>query len=214
MTQPNSSGQPAFVAYQPLDKWPLHHCQLYCFPNYLQLISPFVNVFQAVDFSEELSIKIYHIDYDDFLYFLHECTVILQNVEMKKPTKDLEHKTTINLVDLKFIYEVATNTALLTISKAEASFTFDTKLFPIFLTAVARLIFKSFSYSHNINYLVLNYVQSAPMNLVKNPTYNSCYSIFEKMEPAYIDFFLLFDIVSRHKKLLVYVKRFYAFNDE
>lgn len=204
----------SLMAVQPLDRITIYLYHLLCFPNYILFIVPFINVHQAVDYVEDQSIKISHIDYEDFLYYLHECITIMKNVQLQKPAKNLEHKTELSGVELNLTYVLATDEFLLSMSSKDCKFTFDTKIIPNLLSAIASIIFKSFCYSHQINYVISTFVKEAPFNLIKNPTCNACFTILEKIDVVQVDYFLLFDIIQRHKKILLYLKRFQEFHDE
>jgi len=197
------------VPTQPLDKISLQMCYLYSFPSYLQFIVPFVNVFQAMDFKEENSIKIYDINYHAFLSFLQKCCVIYLNPE--KPTQDLSQSTPLQNVNLTFAYNNSSSEFTFSIEDNQVKFLFNHQLFPNLISAISRLLFKTYGYSHNINFLITQYLKLAPVPLIQNPTFTQCQEIFHQLEAPFIDFFLLFEIVQRHKKVLSYLKLFETF---
>ena len=183
-------------------------------PNFIQLITPITSIYQNVDYCENLSIKIYHFDYLVLLEFLYDCILKMQTVQPRNTDKDFELATVISQVELKLVYQLAKDQFLLIISNDNSKFEFDNKTIPDFLSALSKLIFKSYSYSHNINYAVSTFVKEAQLNLIKSPSYQLCFAIFEKIECIQVDYFLLYDIILRHKDVLVYVKRFNQIEDE
>jgi len=197
---------------QPIDKIIVNFCQLLCFPSLLQLITPYVTIYQNVDFTDGGSIKIFQVDFIDFLKFLHKCNTLIQNGEAVS-SKTAEIKATISQIDYNLTH-TADDNFLLTISKENCSFQFDSKTIPDFFNAVAKLIFKSYGYSHNTNYVVSTFVQRASTQLLIKPSYSLCFAIFEKIDAVQIDYFLLYDIISRHKNILLYVKRLEHAEDE
>lgn len=197
---------------QPIDKIIINLCQILCFPSFLQLITPYVTIFQNLDFIDEVSIKIHQVDFMDFLKFLHKCSTLIQNVETILSQK-VELKATISQIEFKLAHFEDDN-FLLTISKENCKFQFDSKTIPDFFDAVSKLAFKSYGYSHNTNYVVSTFVQMATTQLLIKPNYRSCFAIFEKIDAVHIDYFLLYDIISRHKNILLYVKRLQHAEDE
>lgn len=197
------------VPIQPLDKISLQIYYLYSFPSYLQFIVPFVNPFQAMDFIEEKSIKIFDISYHSFLHFIQKCCTVYLSPE--KPNTDLTTSDKIHNIVLTFEYKNASREFALTIEEAQVKFIFDHSLFPIMVAALSKILFKTFGYSHNINFIVNQYLKLAPATLIQNPNFTSCQEIFFQLEATYIDFFLLYDIIERHKKVLSYLKLFEHF---
>ena len=202
-----------FMPSEALDKIALFFCQLLCFPNYIAFVRPFVDSIQVLQFKEESAIKIFHIDYLDFLHFLHQCTQILKTLETTKPEKDLVHLVEIAKVQLKFAYSTTIDEASINISEGSTTFNFPKRLIPHLISGIGRILFKSYSYTHNMNFLVRQYVAKASIELLQKPTYDEAYKLFLQLEANYPDYFLLFDIISRHKKVLVYLKRFAIFDD-
>jgi hypothetical protein len=194
------------VPSQPLDKISLQNYFLYSFPSYLQFIVPFVNPFQAMDFLEEQSIKIFDINYHSFLSFIEQCFYAFGRPE--KPNCDMITSETIQHFVVTFKYSIDTKEYAFLIEEAQVKFTFNHRLFPVLITALGRILFKTFGYSHNINFTVNQYLQLAPVTLIQNPNYTSCHEIFSQLEANFIDFFLLYDIIERHKKVLNYLKLF------
>lgn len=197
------------VPAQPLDKISLQICYLYSFPSYLQFIIPFVNVFQSMDFRDENSIKIFEINYHLLLSFLQKCCEIYLSNE--KPDCDIEQKTKIDNITLGFAYHKAQNEYSLTLEENQTILNFNHRLIPILMSAVRKLLFKSYGYTHNINYLINQYIKAAPITLIQSPTYQACTELFGQFEAPFIDFFLFFEIIERHKRVLKYLKLFDAF---
>jgi hypothetical protein len=197
------------VPPQPLDKVSLNICYLYSFPSYLQLVVPYVNAFQAMEFKEENSIKIFDINYNSFLSFIKKCITIYMTPE--RPDQDLTQ--TINLQDvvLTFNYNCTCKEFSFSIENPHVKFSFCHQLIPLFVSGIRRLLFKTFGYSHNINFLVTQYLRFATSTIIQNPTYSACQEIFNQLEAPFVDYFLLLDIVERHKKVLKYLKLFEPF---
>lgn len=207
-----SERQLSLATIQPIDKIIVNFCHLLCFPGLLQLITPYVSIFQNVSFTDGTSIKIHQVDFIDFLKFLHRCDTLIQNVEAVQ-SKKVELKITISQIEFKLAHSEDDN-FLLSISKENCQFQFDSRTIPDFLNAVSKLIFKSYGYSHNTNYVVSTFVQRANTQLLIKPNYNSCFAIFEKIDAIQVDYFLLYDIIVRHKNILLYVKRLEHVEDE
>jgi len=215
-TDPNqlSERQIALAVFQPIDRVTINLCQLLCFPNYLQLIIPHVTLSQTVDFYENNSIKIYHFDYLLFLNFLHQCSTIIFTIASNQTSKTLEHKATISAIKLNFAYDVAKQDCLLTISSDNFKVDFDNKSITTFMSGVSSLIFKSYSYSHHTNYVIATFVKEASFEVLRNPTYSNCYAILEKIDCVQLDYFLLYDIILRHKTILLCIKQFQDLDNE
>lgn len=179
-------------------------------PSYLQLVKPFVSVYLTTKFNEDESIRIYDIDYHLFLHFLQKCTEIFFSVI--RPDSDVENTTPLGTILLTFGYRKTSNDFILKIQSDKALFEFDNRLIPIFISGVAKLLFKSYGYAGNVNYLVSKYIKEAPSSLIQNPTYPNCYELFKDFDSTFIDFFYLYELVDRHKKVLCYLKLFEAFN--
>jgi|SRR5574343_23907 len=207
-----SERQLSLTSPQPIDKIIINFCQLLCFPSLIQLITPFVSVFQNVGYSDDTSIKICQVDFIDFLKFLYKCQTFIRNVEAVQ-SKNAELKQTLSEIEFKLIFSES-NHFCLTISKENCKFKFDTKTIPDFFNAVSRLIFKTYGYSHNINYTIATFVERATTQLLIHPNYNSCFAIFEKIDAIQVDYFLLYDIITRHKTVLLYMKRLAQLEDE
>ena len=171
-----------------------------------------MSIFQNVAYTDEVCIKICQVDFIDFLKFLHKCDTLIQNLEAVQ-SKKVELKENISQIEFKLLH-TENDDFILTISKEKCQFQFDTKTIPDFFNAISRLIFKCYGYSHNINYTVATFVQRASTQLLIKPNYNSCFAIFEKIDAIQIDYFLLYDIITRHKKILLYVKRLEQLDDE
>lgn len=210
LVQP-SEKQLSVAVIQPIDKIIINLCQLMCFPSFLQFITPYVTVHQNVDFNESCSIKIYDVDYMVFLKFLHQCCTIIQN---KESANNIDLKVSLDQTEIKLTYGTNDDNFLFTISNEICKYTFDSRTIPNLFSAVSKLIFKTLGYSHNINYVVDTFVQLAPASLLIKPTYKACFAIFENIEAIQIDYFLLFDIINRHKSILLYVKRLQQLQDE
>lgn len=210
MAQPQPSFYATYVPSQPLDKISLQHCHLYCFPSYLQFIKPYVNEFQAMDYRDEGTIKIFDVNFSSFLSFLQKCGEIYLN--QQKPQDDMEQSTTVSDLTFGLSYSKTNSEFTLFIHDNLSRFEFKHFLIPHLISAVAKLIFKSYGYSNLINYLVSQFLKIAPITLLQNPTYSSCVSHFTSLDTPYIDFYLLFDIIERHKKVLAYLKLFHAFH--
>lgn len=210
---------------QPLDKIIIYIYQLLCFPNYLEFIKPSVTVYHALTYQTSDAIKIYHMSYCDFLHFIYQCCQILEKAHQEKPPVDIQHEVKIEPVhtctshnlgyfELKFSLKAETNVATLLIMNDSTTFEFDRNIFPALLAGISRLTFKSFSYSPHINYLVASYIRAAPINLIQEPHYAEASHIFSSLHPVFIDWFLLFEIISRHKKVLAYVKKIQLYTCE
>lgn len=197
------------VPAQPLDKVSLNICYLYSFPSYLQLVIPYVNAFQAMEFKEENSIKIFDINYNSFLSFIKNCTTIFMTPE--RPNQDLTQTTNLQDIILTFSYNATSKEFTLSIENPHVKFSFSHQLFPYFVSGVRRILFKTFGYSHNINFLITQYLRLATPSIIQNPTYSACQEIFNQLEAPFVDYFLLLDIVERHKKVLKYLKLFEPF---
>jgi hypothetical protein len=204
----------AWSAPQPLDKISLQICQLFAFPCYLQFIVPFVNNFQAVDFKEHQAIKIYEIDFEDLLHFLVQCADLLLNILEKAPPTDLCHKFSIGSVNLTFSYSLSTKKSTITITENQNEFKFEPSLVPKLISAVNKLLFKCYGYSNNINYLINQYVTLASTNLLKNPSYLEANAVFIQLDSVLVDYFLLYDIITRHKQVLIYLNKLSPFNEQ
>lgn len=194
------------VPTQPLDKMSLQTCYLYCFPGYLQFVLPFVNVFQAMDYKQEDTIKVFDNYFVTFLTFLNHCCAAFLSDD--KPNQDMKQTTKLHNIVLTFSFTVDTKEFTFSIEGNHVKFTINDSIFPAFIAALNRILFKTFGYSHNINFLVSQYLKLAPLDLIQSPNYTNCQNIFAQLEATYIDFFLLFDIVERHSKVLYYLKLF------
>jgi len=210
LVQP-SEKQLSVAVIQPIDKIIINLCQLMCFPGFLQFITPYVTVYQNVDFNDSCSIKIYDVDYITFLKFLHQCCTIIQN---KESADNINLKVSLDRTELKLSYDAKSDNFTFTIATETCNYSFDSRTIPNLFSAVSKLIFKTLGYSHNINYVVDTFVQLAPTPLLMKPNYRACYKIFEDIEAIQIDYFLLFDIINRHKSILLYVKRLQQLQDE
>lgn len=197
------------VPPQPLDKVSLNICYLYSFPSYLQLVIPYVNAFQAMEFKEETSIKIFDLNYHSFLSFIKNCTTIYMTPE--KPNQDLTQTTNLQDIVLTFNYNCTSKEFSFSIENPQVKFSFNHRLFPFLVSGVRQLLFKTFGYSHNINFLITQYLKLATPTIIQNPTYSTCQEIFNQLEAPFVDYFLLLDIVERHKRVLKYLKLFEPF---
>lgn len=204
----------AWSAPQPLDKISLQICQLLAFPCYLQFISPFVNNFQAIDFNETETIKFYDIDFRELLHFLVQCGAILDTVRVQEPSSDLKHTVTIGSIELSFSYNLAQKNSSLTLKEEHSQFQFNARLVPKLISAICQLIFKCFGYSGNTNYLIRQYISLASIELLENPIYFEANAIFFQLDNVQIDYFLLYDIINRHKKVLLLLKKLSPFLNE
>lgn len=162
-----------------------------------------------MDYKEESSIKIYDINYNAFLSFAQKCCIVYLNPE--RPNEDLVQTINIQNLVLQFNYNCVAKECTLSIEAAQVKFTFNHQLFPNLMAAISRILFKTYGYSHNINFLIRQYLKLGSATLIQNPSYTSCQEIFNQLEAPFIDFFLLFDIVDRHKKVLSYLKLFEHF---
>lgn len=82
---------------------------------------------------------------------------------------------------------------------------------PIFVAALNKLTIKSYSYSHIVNYAITKYLSAAQPEVINNPQIDTAFPIFDQIN-APVDYYFLFDLVDRHKKLLSYLKRLLIFD--
>jgi hypothetical protein len=91
-------------------------------PSYLQLVKPFVSVYQTTAFNEDESIRIYDLDYHAFLHFLQKCAEIYFSAI--KPDKDVESETPLGALTLTFGYRHTSNDFTLKIQSDKSLFIF------------------------------------------------------------------------------------------
>lgn len=82
---------------------------------------------------------------------------------------------------------------------------------PIFVAALNKLTIKSYSYSHIVNYSITKYLSAAQPEVINNPQIDTAFPIFDQIN-APVDYYFLFELVDRHKKLLSYLKRLLIFD--
>jgi len=192
---------------EPLDRMCVGDYQLFCLPNELRLVSVEVNAFHFLYYTEDKCAVIKQLDFNDLLHFLFQCCQILE----KKPL-NVEHKVVLQLVNCDLKVSSASTEIHIQSTVNHSLFTISRPLIPILITAVTKLAFKSYGYSHSINYTINKYLSLADLEAIKNPQIDTTFEIFNKLDCISINWYLLFDLVERHKKLLGYLKPLLLFN--
>lgn len=194
-----------WVSPQPIDKICVGDYQLFCLPNKLKLVRPEMNNYQAPTFQENKSVDIKQLDFLDFLHFLCQCCQLI-SARSKEPEnpRTYEHEAKFDTYLCRIVLLPAKTE--LVISNEHTALKFEKKYIPLLMAAITRILFKSYCYSHNVNYLVQQYIAVAEADLIKEPNFDKSLEIFHQLNHPYIDMYLLYDIVERHKKLLYYLK--------
>ena len=201
-----------WVPKQPIDKVCIDRYQLFCLPNELKLVKPEMNDYQAPIYCEETALVIKQTSFVEILHFFFQCCQLLDpNRDHSESPKSYEHKFLNE--SLSCLLKVGTDVTELQISCENVTFNFSKNIIPLLMGAFSKLVFKSYCYSHNVNYLISQYLTLASSNLIKQPTLDGCLEIFHQLNHPYIDFYLLYDIMERHKKLLYKLKSILIFNE-
>ena len=194
-----------WVAKQPIDKVCVDSYQLFCLPNELKLVKPEMNDYQAPIYREENSLVIKQPSFVEILHFFFQCCQLLDpNRDLSQNPKSYEHKC--SSLSINCLLKVNPEITELQLSCDDVTFNFSKNIIPLLMGAFSKLVFKSYCYSHNVNYLINQYVTLAPSNLIKQPTLDGCLEIYHQLNHPYIDFYLFYDIIERHKKLLYNLK--------
>ena len=192
---------------QPIDRLCVGDYQLLCLPNELCLTSIKVNSSHFVYYSENKCAVIKQVDFNDLLHFFFQCCQILE----KKPT-NFEHKLSLQQISCALIITHESTELQIQSTNNLTCFTFSRPFIPLLISAVTKLVFKSYCYSHAVNYTISKYLTASELEIIKEPDLNKTFLIFDSMNCVTIDYYLLFDIVERHKKLLGYIKPLLMFN--
>ena len=201
-----------WVAKQPIDKVCVDSYQLFCLPNELKLVKPEMNDYQAPIYREENSLVIKQPSFVEILHFFFQCCQLLDpNRDLSKSPKSYEHKC--SSLSINCLLKVNPEITELQLSCDDVTFNFSKNIIPLLMGAFSKLVFKSYCYSHNVNYLINQYVTLAPSNLIKQPTLDGCLEIYHQLNHPYIDFYLFYDIIERHKKLLYNLKSISIFKE-
>ena len=201
-----------WVAKQPIDKVCVDSYQLFCLPNELKLVKPEMNDYQAPIYREENSLVIKQPSFVEILHFFFQCCQLLDpNRDLSQSPKSYEHKC--SSLSINCLLKVNPEITELQLSCDDVTFNFSKNIIPLLMGAFSKLVFKSYCYSHNVNYLINQYVTLAPSNLIKQPTLDGCLEIYHQLNHPYIDFYLFYDIIERHKKLLYNLKSISIFKE-
>ena len=201
-----------WVAKQPIDKVCIDRYQLFCLPNELKLVQPEINDYQAPIYCEETALVIKQTSFVEILHFFFQCCQLLDpNRDHSESPKSYDHKFSNESISCLLI--VGPDITELQLSCGNVTFHFSKNIIPLLMGAFSKLVFKSYCYSHNVNYLISQYLTLASSNLIKQPTLDGCLEIFHQLNHPYIDFYLLYDIMERHKKLLYKLKSILIFNE-
>ena len=201
-----------WVAKQPIDKVCVDSYQLFCLPNELKLVKPEMNDYQAPIYREENSLVIKQPSFVEILHFFFQCCQLLDpNRDLSQNPKSYEHKC--SSLSINCLLKVNPEITELQLSCDDVTFNFSKNIIPLLMGAFSKLVFKSYCYSHNVNYLINQYVTLAPSNLIKQPTLDGCLEIYHQLNHPYIDFYLFYDIIERHKKLLYNLKSISIFKE-
>lgn len=186
---------------EPLDRICVGDYQLLCLPNELRLTSIEVNAFQFSYYNEDKCAVFKQSDFNDFLHFLFQCCQILE----KKPSS-FEHKIALQMVNCVLVINSEITEIQLQSLANQTLLKISRPLIPVLISAITKLTFKTYCYTHAVNYIVNSYLSIADLESIKNPEINATFTIFEQLPLITIDWYLLFDLVDRHKKLLGYLK--------
>ena len=201
-----------WVAKQPIDKVCIDRYQLFCLPNELKLVKPEMNDNQAPIYCEETALVIKQTSFVEILHFFFQCCQLLDpNRDHSESPKSYDHKFSNESISCLLI--VGPDITELQLSCGNVTFHFSKNMIPLLMGAFSKLVFKSYCYSHNVNYLISQYLTLASSNLIKRPTLDGCLEIFHQLNHPYIDFYLLYDIIERHKKLLYNLKSILIFKE-
>ena len=201
-----------WVAKQPIDKVCVDSYQLFCLPNELKLVKPEMNDYQAPIYREENSLVIKQPSFVEILHFFFQCCQLLDpNRDLSQNPKSYEHKC--SSLSINCLLKVNPEITELQLSCDDVTFNFSKNIIPLLMGAFSKLVFKSYCYSHNVNYLINQYVTLAPSNLIKQPTLDGCLEIYHQLNHPYKDFYLFYDIIERHKKLLYNLKSISIFKE-
>jgi len=189
------------ISTHPIDRICIGDFQLLCFPNNLCLASVEVNSSQFVYYRHDKCAVIKQADFTELLIFLFECCQILE----KKPT-NFEHKLSLQLISCEFIVKPDITQVQISNTVNGHLFAIVRPLIPVFISATTRLVLKTYCYSHSVTYTINKYIATAELEAIKKPDIETTFRIFDTINCVTIDYYLLFDIVERHKKLLALLK--------
>ena len=192
---------------EPLDRLSVGDYQLLCLPNELRLTSILVNSFHFSYYEEDKCAVIKQLDFNDVLHFLFQCCQILE----KKPV-DANHNVALSLTHCELLVKPEITELKLESKVNKTIFQINRPVIPILISAITKLAFKTYCYSHQLNYTISKYLSLADLETIKNPEIENTFEIFNRLNCIPVDWYLLFDLVERHKKLLGYLKPLLMFS--
>lgn len=192
---------------EPLDRICVGDYQLLCLPNELRLTSIQINASQFSYYDEDKCVVFKQMDFNDMLHFLFQCCQILE----KKPA-NVEHKVDLQTANCELLINSEITEIQIRSIVNQTLFRISRPVIPVLLSAISKLTFKTYCYSHSINYTVSKYLSIANLESIKNPELETTFEIFNQLTCITVDYYLLFELVERHKKLLSYLKPLLLFN--
>ncbi len=192
---------------EPLDRLCVGDYQLLCLPNELRLTSIQVNPFHFLYYNEDKCAVFKQLDFNDLFHFLFQCCQILE----KKPAQ-LEHKVILQMVHCELKVNSENTEIQIQSIVNQTLFKISRPVIPVLISAMTKLAFRTYCYSHSINYTIGKYLSTAEIESIRNPEMETTFEIFNQLTCITIDWYLLFDLVERHKKLLAYLKPLLIFN--
>lgn len=192
---------------EPLDRICVGDYQLLCLPNELRLTSIQINASQFSYYDEDKCVVFKQMDFHDMLHFLFQCCQILE----KKPA-NVEHKVDLQTANCELLINSEITEIQIRSIVNQTLFRISRPVIPVLLSAISKLTFKTYCYSHSINYTVSKYLSIANLESIKNPELETTFEIFNQLTCITVDYYLLFELVERHKKLLSYLKPLLLFN--
>jgi hypothetical protein len=192
---------------EPLDRLSVGNFQLLCLPNELRLTTIQVNPNQFLYYNEDKTAVFKQLDFNDLLHFLFQCCQILE----RKPI-EAQHKVALSMTQCELVVRPEVTEIQIQSIVNQTFFQIDRPEIPVFISAITKLAFKTYCYSHSITFTINKYLITANLETIKNPTIETTFETFNHLNCITIDWYLLFDIVERHKKLLGYLKPLLIFN--
>jgi len=192
---------------EPLDRICVGDYQLLCLPNELRLTSIQINASQFSYYNEDKCVVFKQMDFNDMLHFLFQCCQILE-----KSPANVEHKVDLQMASCELLINAENTEIQIRSNVNHTLFQISRPVIPVLLSAISKLTFKTYCYSHSINYTVSKYLSIASLESIKNPQIQTTFEIFNQLTCITVDYYLLFDLVERHKKLLGYLKPLLLFN--
>lgn len=192
---------------EPLDRLSVGDYQLLCLPNELRLSTILVNSFHFSYYNEDKCAVFKQLDFNDLLHFLFQCCQILE----KKPT-EAKHKVSLSMTQCELIIKPEITEIQIQSNVNQTIFQINRLVIPIFISAITKLALRTYCYSHSVNYTISKYLSIADLEAIKNPEIETTFKTFDRLNCITIDWYLLFDLLERHKKLLGYLKPLLIFN--